>query len=334
MARHPTIPERVREFLATMHPTPKGIVVAVSGGADSVTLLRALGEVFAGRLVVAHFNHGLRGAESDADAAFVADLAAKFQLPCRLESRDSQTEAHGRNLESAARDARYIWLANVARTENAPVVATGHTADDQAETVLFHLMRGTGLTGLRGIARRRPLGDGAEVVRPLLDVSRSQVEGYLKSIGQAWRDDSSNVDRRFTRNRLRHDLLPQLAREYNPRVSEALARLAREARAWRGAQLRGIARRLRLAELSRAGATVVLDRRKIETLARHSLRALWSAIWQRERWPLQRMTYRDFHRIAQWCRSESAALELPGGIRLTRRERTIVAGPTGNGITE
>jgi tRNA(Ile)-lysidine synthase len=327
MARHPSVPERVSEFLATLKRPPAGIVAAVSGGADSVALLRALAEVFAGPLIVAHFNHGLRGDESDADAAFVAELAANLQVPCRLERRDLRGESRGQNLEAAAREARYSWLTFVARSEDANFVATGHSADDQAETVLFRLLRGTGLTGLRGIARQRRLSSDVRVIRPLLGVYRADIERYLKSLGQSWRQDSSNSDRRFVRNRLRHDLLPLLARDYNPRVSEALGRLGQEAVAWRRAQIRGIARRLRLTELSKAGTTVVLDRGKIDKLARHTLRALWSAIWLRESWPLQDMAYRDFERIAEWCRSGSAAMELPGGIRLTRREKTIAAGP-------
>jgi tRNA(Ile)-lysidine synthase len=329
MARHPSVPERVCEFLATLKSPPAGIVVAVSGGADSVALLRALSEVIGGRLIVAHFNHGLRGAESDADAEFVAELAENLRLPCRIERRDMRAETHGQNLEAAARAARYSWMAVVAGSEQLHFVATGHNANDQAETVLFRLLRGTGLAGLRGIARQRRLCSEVRLFRPLLGVCRDEIERYLKSIGQPWRQDSSNSDRRFVRNRLRHDLLPLLARDYNPRVSEALGRLGLEAVAWRRAQIRGIARRLRLAELSRAGTTVVLDREMIERLARHTLRALWSAIWQRESWPLQNMAYRDFERIAQWCRSTSRALELPDGIRLARREKTIVAGPTG-----
>jgi tRNA(Ile)-lysidine synthase len=325
MARQPSVPERVREFLLAINPKPAGIIAAVSGGADSVALLRALVEVFGGRLIVAHFHHGLRGQESDDDAAFVADLAGRLRLPFRTQRSDLGLMAHGRNLEAAARHVRYEWLAGVARAEKIPFVATGHTADDQAETVLFHVLRGTGLVGLRGIARRRRLNDETELLRPLLDVSRARIERYLHSINQAWREDSTNVDRRFTRNRIRRDLLPLLARDYNPQVSESLARLGREAVAWRRAQMVGIARRLRAAELPKAGNAVVFDRTNVEALSRHTLRALWAAIWQREGWPLQQMGYRDFQRIAQWSRSGSAALELPGGVRLSRRERTIVA---------
>src|SRR5438477_4211386 len=146
--RQPSVPKRVRSFLAALKPAPMGLVVAVSGGADSVALLRSLVEVHSGRLVVAHFNHGLRGAESEGHAEFVAELAATLKLPCRMQRRDLQAEAKGRNLEAAARDARYSWLAFVAKAEGMHRVATGHTLDDQAETVLFRLLRGTGLPGL------------------------------------------------------------------------------------------------------------------------------------------------------------------------------------------
>ena len=235
-------------FWRVCNPPPAGMVVAVSGGADSVALLRGLADVFAGRLVVAHFDHGLRGSESEADAAFVRELAAQLRLTCVVE-RWHRQPANEKNLEAAARSARYTWLAKVARNEKLRVVATGHTASDQAETVLFHLLRGTGLTGLRGIARRRKLDGNLELIRPLLDAGRSDVERYLKALDQRWRDDSSNVNRRFARNRIRHDLLPLLARDFNPRVAQALARLGREAQSWRRAQLSGIARALRAAEL-------------------------------------------------------------------------------------
>jgi len=325
MARQASVPQRVLGFLTATRPCPEGIVIAVSGGADSVALLRSLADVFSGRLIVAHFHHGLRGQESDDDAAFVADLANRLKLPLRLQRSDLTLMAAGQNLEAAARRFRYDWLTGLARCEGTSMITTAHTADDQAETVLFHLLRGTGLVGLRGIARRRRLDGQTQLIRPLLDVGRSRIEAYLQSINQPWRDDSSNKNCRFTRNRIRHDLLPLLGRDYNPHVSESLARLGREAAAWRRAQLAGIGRRLGAAELPRAGHAVVMRREKIEALALHTLRALWAAIWQREGWPLRDMGYRDFDRIARWCRSDSAALQMPGGVRLVRREQTIVA---------
>jgi tRNA(Ile)-lysidine synthase len=138
---HPLV-GRVRRFLATLGPPPAAVVVAVSGGADSVALLRALADTVAGRVVVAHLNHGLRGAASDEDEAFVVHLATTLGLDHRMARRD--VAAAGDNLEAAARQVRYEWLTEVAQSEGAAWVATGHTANDQAETVLFLLLRGTG----------------------------------------------------------------------------------------------------------------------------------------------------------------------------------------------
>lgn len=327
MARRPGVSERVRQFVDSMVPAPRGIVVAVSGGADSVALLRTLRTEFGGSLHVAHLNHGLRGQESDADAAFVAGLAERLGVPATVEFRDVRALAAGGNLEAAARRIRYDWLSTVAASVDADAIATGHTADDQAETVLFRLLRGSGLRGLRGIARQRSLGHSVRLIRPLLDVRHCEVETYLAGLSQQWRTDESNADRRLTRNRIRHDLLPKLAGEYNPRVVEMLARLARQARHWQRLAARAARRTIRRVERPRAGTNVVLDRSELQAAAPEVVVELWSAIWRREQWPAADMGMREFDRIADWCQGDSAALELPGGVRLTRRERTIVAGP-------
>src|SRR5262249_25956730 len=161
--------------------------------------------------------------DSDNDEVFVAALCTRLvaegaTLDCRSNRIDvaSLARERGANLESVAREARYGWLAEVAREAGAGWVATGHTADDQAETVLHRLRRGTGLRGLCGIPVRRPLAPGIEVVRPLLRVTRAQVLNYLRALGQDFREDRSNSDPRFTRNRIRHELLPLLAEHYNP----------------------------------------------------------------------------------------------------------------------
>lgn len=324
MARKPGVSERVRRFLDSLDPMPRGMVVAVSGGADSVALLRALRTEFDGPLVVAHLNHGLRGLDSDADAEFVAKLSSELKLPVHIERREVPA---GGNLEATARRIRYDWLRELAQAAGADFVATGHTADDQAETVLFRLLRGTGLHGLRGIARKRRLADGVSLIRPLLDVRRSELEAYLAALQQPWRRDASNADRRFTRNSIRHDLLPKLAGEYNPRVVESLVRLAQQARHWRRMTARETRRTLARCELPRAGYSVVLDQSALEAVSTERAADLWAAIWRRERWPAADMGSREFQRIVEWFRSGSAALELPGGIRIVRRERTIVAGP-------
>jgi tRNA(Ile)-lysidine synthase len=194
------------------------VVVAVSGGPDSVCLLHVLREIGIPVAGVAHFNHKLRGQASEEDERFVGAMAARLGLPFY------RGESAGRegNLEQSARRERREFFLGLIRDGAAERVALGHTRDDQAETVLFRMLRGSGLAGLAGI---HPVTkDG--LIRPFIDVTRAAVEEALRSRGLEWREDLSNLDRRFARNRIRRDLLPQLGRDWNPRISQALAHLA------------------------------------------------------------------------------------------------------------
>jgi len=190
--------------------------VAVSGGADSVALLHLLAERgFAA--AVLHVNHGLRGAESDADQEFVSQTATK--LGCRFLVHHPGPAAG--NVEQAARRARYGWFRELIQAGTVTQVVTAHTADDQAETVLFRFLRGSGSAGLAAI---RPDIEG--VVRPLLDIRRADLRGYLASRGLTWREDSSNQSLQYRRNRIRHELLPSLEADWNPNLTAALAQTA------------------------------------------------------------------------------------------------------------
>ncbi|MEZ6112062.1 MAG: tRNA lysidine(34) synthetase TilS [Pirellulaceae bacterium] len=219
------------------------VVLAVSGGADSVALLRAMSALKtagAGSLVVAHFNHALRGDESDEDERFVARLAKELAAECFVERADHATRrlderaATAENVDDASlaaseatsRAARYDFLIRVAQRSGARYVVTAHTLDDQAETVLHRIVRGTGLNGLRGIRRVRPLTPDVSLIRPLLSVRRSQVVAYLKKLGQAFRTDATNEQPVYTRNRIRLELLPLLAANYNSQITDSLVRLA------------------------------------------------------------------------------------------------------------
>ena len=192
--------------------------VAVSGGADSVCLLRVLLELaprLGLHLSVLHLNHGLRGEESREDERFVRELAARLGLPAVVRAVD--VAALPDNLEQAARHARIAFFREQLAGGLARI-ATGHTRDDQAETVLFRFLRGSGGAGLAAI---RPVTtDG--IVRPLLAAGRDDVERFLRQRGIVWREDSSNASLQFARNRIRHQLLPQLAREWNPAIGENL----------------------------------------------------------------------------------------------------------------
>ena len=212
------------------------LVVAVSGGPDSLALLSALirlAESIGLHLHGAHLDHGLRGAASAADAAFVQDTFARLQIPSTVRQADVSAFRKTRKLspEDAARETRYAFLADVASEQGADAVALGHTADDQAETVLMHILRGSGLRGLRGMQplAGRVVGDRRiTLLRPLLGLSRAQTVACCKALGLSPREDESNLSREPTRNRVRLDLLPELE-TYNPAVRDALVRLSRAA---------------------------------------------------------------------------------------------------------
>jgi tRNA(Ile)-lysidine synthase len=287
-------------------------VVAVSGGADSVALVRGLLDVDV-PVIVGHFNHRLRGAESDADEAFVRELAATLGVRCEVGWADVAAVAAERkgNLESTARDLRYEWLASV--TPQGGWVATGHTADDQAETVLHRLIRGTGLRGLRGIAEVRLIGSEIELIRPLLAVTRDDVVTYLASRNQPFREDSSNADLAFTRNRIRRELLP-LLKTFNPAIVSVLGRLAhqtdRAASLLQGAASTG----LRNAELPRAGDLLVFDRLKLTPLGDYLIAEVFRLVWDRERWPTNAMTAEHWERVTAIVCGELPAADFPDGV--------------------
>lgn len=204
------------------------LLVAVSGGADSVFLLHALCAL-GYSCVVAHVNHQLRGTASEADAAFVEALAKDHGLECKVLTVDVEGRAGetGESIEMAARELRYDALAKAAKVCGATAIVTGHHGGDQAETVLMRILRGTSPKGLLGIPARGAW-NGVPVLRPMLALRREAIHHYLRACGIPYRSDASNENAAHLRNRLRHDLLPRLERDYNPRATDALRRLASE----------------------------------------------------------------------------------------------------------
>ncbi len=252
--------------------------VAVSGGADSLALLHGLRTLYPRTGIVAvHLNHCLRGEASDADERFVRDSAR--DLGCRAIARrvdvGARARVSGENLEEAGRRARYEFFADLLRLGTCGVIATGHTRSDQAETLLFRLLRGAGGTGLSAILPVR--SDG--IVRPMLDIARADVVAYLRANGIAWREDSSNADDGFARNRIRHRLLPQLRREWNPAIEAVLANTAdralEEERYW----IREVARIRRKCVTETAHGTV-LDVARVRALHTAAQRRLLHALAQ------------------------------------------------------
>jgi len=232
------LPQTVARFLDAheLIRPGEGVVVGVSGGADSVALLGVLRELSGRdgrnwRLTVAHMHHGLREA-ADADERFVADLAARWRLPFVSARRDVEAEARrtGRGLEETGRALRYEFLRDAAVHAGAACVAVGHHADDDVETILHRILRGTHLRGAAGIAACRKLpGSPVRLVRPLLSSRREQIEQYCRGADLSWRTDETNADVRHRRNFIRHELLPLIRRRLNPRLDGALLRLARAA---------------------------------------------------------------------------------------------------------
>ncbi len=212
------------------------VAVALSGGGDSVALLRVLEGLKrqaagSGQLLALHVNHQLRGADSNADSHWCRELCDSLKVPLQVLSCDTAQLAsdQGDGIEAAARAQRYQLLSTAAEKAGVRYLVTAHTRDDQIETILFRILRGTGLRGLAAIPRNRALTPSLTLLRPLLACSREQIMDYLEQLNQEYRTDLTNTDRRFTRNRLRHDLLPELRSVYNDRLDAALLRLSKQA---------------------------------------------------------------------------------------------------------
>ncbi len=298
------------------------VLVAVSGGADSVALLRALLDLKSsagggGRIIVAHFNHALRGAESDADQAWLQATCDQLAIPLITGRGDC-----GGSSEQAARQARYRFLEQAAGQCGARFVALGHTADDQAETVLFRLLRGSGLAGLAGIPFSRPLCEAVTIVRPLLRTTRSQVEQFLAESSQEYRHDGTNDNLEYRRNWIRHELLPLACQHMGTQVPAVLAGLATQAEE---AQL--VVSELARAVLAKAFATsgpsqlVTVDVDQLAGEPPLIVREAFRLAWRSNGWGEQALGRADWEQLATLATSgaSSQTVMLPHGIRAQRR---------------
>ena len=295
------------------------VLVAVSGGPDSVALLRALTTVrqthsqgSVGSIEVAHFNHRWREG-ADLDASFVSDLAQQLNVPCQ----QGQASGPQSQTEDDARRLRYDFLRSTALQRGARYVVTGHTRDDQIETVLHRILRGTGIRGLAGIPSSRRLHEAVTVVRPLLLIRRKQILEYLSSLNQPYRSDESNTNTKYTRNRIRHRLLPTLERDFNPAVGDAITRLAdlaEQSQAFMEAMTSDLALETIVSE---SPGRVELDRMKLANRDSAVVQELFRYIWQKKNWPRGRMGEKQWRRLAGLARQVSQPFLLPGNIRVT-----------------
>jgi tRNA(Ile)-lysidine synthase len=323
------------------HPGDR-VAAAVSGGPDSVALLRVLLELreeLGIVLFVAHFHHGIRGNEADADRDFVRTLAREHGLDffCGEGNAPELVRRRSMTLEEAARELRYAFLAKLAQEQRVQRVATGHSRDDQAETVLMKFLRGAGSKGLSGIFPQHELAaSDAYVVRPLLCVRRTEIEQYLRRVGQLWREDATNQDLHHTRNRVRSRLLPLLEHEFNPAVVETLSNTAEIARAeqdyWNaelrrvlplvllpGKPVRGGGRAVETADEKSAGLNLDTLRRHPLALQRRILRAAAEQIGVH----LDFQHVSAIERLLEAEHPNAKQVELPGGYVAQRGFREL-----------
>jgi len=329
----------VRRLAAAWPPTAwqdVTVLLGISGGSDSVALLRAmttLKQSGQGRLVAAHLNHQLRAEHSEADEAFVVDLCCRLGVPCEVRRAPVEQLAADSSdgLEAAARSARYEFLEQTAARLGARYVVTAHTADDQAETILHRIIRGTGIAGLAGIARARPLGPAATLIRPLLAFRRGELLDYLKDLGQPYRVDASNEDVQFTRNRIRHELLPELADRFNTGVVEALLRLGSLAGEVQTVVDRLVEDLVNRCVVEERSGPVRISVGPLVDQPRYVVRELLIAAWRSQDWPLQGMGYAQWDLLADMicaCRENSTASPrkqtFPGSVLAEAREHEVV----------
>ncbi len=251
-----------------------------------------------GDLRVAHLNHGLRGRQSLGDQRFVESLCRQLNLPCDIErlAPGQLASAGADGLEAAARSARHSFLQRVASSRGARYVAIAHNADDQAETIFHRVVRGTGISGLSGMPRARSLGP-ASLIRPLLGFRRAELLAYLNDCKQAYRVDASNIDLRFTRNRIRHQIFPQLAEQFNPSVTDALLRLGRLAGEVQQV-VDGLVEAYYQQSVCETSAGVCIAATSLKDMPRYLMRELLIAVWRRQDWPLQAMGYDQWEQLA------------------------------------
>lgn len=275
-----------------------------------------------GRLVVAHFNHRLRGDASEQDAEFVKQLAGQLGLDFEL-GGDTANLVSGPDEESL-RNQRYAFLTATAERVGARYLAVAHTADDQVETILHRIVRATGLKGLAGMPRYRALTEAVTLVRPLLDFSRDSLRDYLRSNGQEHREDATNEDTRYTRNRIRHQLLPYLREHFNQEIDGALLRLGQLAQESQAQVARQVDSLIDQA-VKITTHEVIIDTSRLDFGEPYVVREMLMEIWRRQIWPLGEMGFQQWESIAVMATSpqQSPPITMPGGIRITGGPREL-----------
>jgi tRNA(Ile)-lysidine synthase len=306
------------------------VLAAISGGADSMALLRGLLDARAmvagaGRIFVGHVNHQTRGAASDADESWLRDECLRLDAPLMVRKATPSGETQQASAsEAALRDARYRLLTAMAEEVGARFVAVAHTRDDQIETVLFRLLRGSGLRGLAGMPRARVLSPSVTLVRPLLACSRPELRASLTKRGQSWREDATNADFHFARNRLRHDILPRMRELFD--VDNALLGAATQA-----SEMQRLLEP-HIEEISGACAVhasptgVTLNAAALAEQPQFLVAEVLRHVWRGAVWPEQAMNRRWWTLLAELAQGpgDAPALNLPGNVLARKIGKTLV----------
>ncbi len=316
-------------YLRSGYLNDDALILAVSGGGDSMALLHgtmALWPDSVDRVVVVHVNHQLRGAESIEDADYVLHECRMLGVNCVVRTADVEA-ARGtvtESVEAAARRLRYEQLCEVATEFNCRLVVTAHHQQDQAETILHHVIRGTGIRGLQGMSRSRPLNENTHLIRPMLDIELSTIEQFLADEKRSFRTDSTNMDSAFTRNRIRNQLLPLLQSQFNPLVIRRLAGLSQQANETVECLDHFSRDLLDGSLLERQSDSCRLDVQELHSLPVALVRHLMTMLWTRQAWPRQKMNLGHWNDLAKSVvEGMPVAKDLPHGVRFERKPQMM-----------
>ena len=324
--------ESVRTSLTQFNCSNRPVLVACSGGGDSVALALLIAQNHNNNVILGCVQHHLRGDESIIDAESVIALADLLsnRTNCKVTAQIVEAPLHattGLGTEATARMLRRTHLATIAQSYSAAAVFMGHTLDDQAETLLLRLIRGAGTSALGCIRKKSRLSPTTLVSRPLLSTLRSELRAILVREGVPWREDSSNFSTAYTRNLIRHQVLKPLTERFGPVVVQNMARHAN----WLAEQGRTerhlVKRMLALCELPRAGPKIVLKLDVLLSFKPSLIASLMHHIWFREQWPVSDLTRRHLIGLANHVVSDSLLPGLPGGIELRRDSHVVSLGP-------
>ncbi len=298
------------------------IIVGVSGGADSVALLRAIHSLqneMQLEIWIAHFDHQTRNGQSHQDAIWVEQLTRNLQL-----NYMPGKASPGNNIsEEALREQRLNFLIETARQKQADFICLAHHADDQVETVLHHIVRGTGLQGLMGIPAHRPVSDNITLLHPMLQIRKSEILDYLQAINQNFCTDATNENLQYTRNRIRHQLLPLLD-ELNPQASTHLIQLSQQIEETHRYLKLEAEKLFKKCVISINNDLVRLDATALKADSAVIVRELFRSIWEKLRWPRKKMALTHWNKLALFVQNTQTRIEFPAAITVIKRGEMIV----------